>query len=388
MALKVLLPEQLSNKICVVVGTRPGIIKQGPVIRELQRRELPFFLLHTGQHYSIEMDATFFSELGLPAPGHRLEEPASCELHGEQTAAMLAGSERVFLEERPWLVLVGGDANTNLAAALAARKLHISVGHVEAGLRSFDWRMPEEHNRVMIDHISDFLFAPGPNALANLRNEAVRGQIEVVGNTIVDAVHQNIEIAKEKSTILQDHSIEKEGYLLMTLHREENVDDAVRLSAALDAVETLIQRHNLDVVFPAHPRTKRRLEEFGLAERAANIKGLHVLEAVGYLDFLAVLSSARVLMTDSGGAQQEACILSVPCVTVRENTEWVETVEIGANTVAGTSTEAIVAAVDRALFQPTDWSNPFGDGRAAARVIDTVTAGRGLTEIGTARAVS
>src|SRR5215469_5276386 len=197
-ALKVLRPDQLESKICVVIGTRPGIVMFSPIIRELERRAVDFFVVHTGQHYSYNMDRVLFEDLGLKEPGCRLETVRFCTYHGEQTAEMLKGVEQILLEHRPKLVLVGGDANTNLAGALAARKLHLKVGHVEAGERSFDWSMPEEHNRVIIDHISDYLFATGEKARANLLREGIRGEIHITGNPIVDACYQNLEIASQR----------------------------------------------------------------------------------------------------------------------------------------------------------------------------------------------
>lgn len=373
MSLKVLQPSELTDKVGVVLGTRPGIIKMAPIIRKLQEREASFFTLHTGQHYSESMDGTFFVDLDLPNPEHRLEEPAGSQLHGEQTAAMLVGSERVFLEERPRVVLVGGDANTSLAAALAARKLHIAVGHVESGLRSYDWRMPEEHNRVIIDHIADVLFAPSDNAKGNLEREGVRGRIEVVGNTIVESVRQGRDLAMARSTILDDLDLVDDQYLLMTLHREENVDDPDQLSLMMDVLETLPERFGLPVVLPAHPRTRRRLEEFGLLARASRIEGLRVAPAVGYLDFLRLLQSARLLLTDSGGAQQEACIVGVPTVVLRDVTEWVEGVQVGAIFVGGSRPDTIDGAIEEALLASRDWMNPFGDGTTSDQIVDVVS---------------
>ena len=371
--LKTLQPDQLTSSICVVLGTRPGIVKQSPLIRELSRRELPFFTLHTGQHYSPEMDAAFFSDLNLSVPKYRLTEPEDCHLHGEQTAAMLVGTERVLLDERPRLVLVGGDANTNLAAALAARKLHIAVGHVEAGLRSFDWRMPEEHNRVMIDHISDWLFAPGEHAVENLRREGVRGRVEVVGNTVVDAVLKHKGLAMEKSSVLADLGFKARQYLLVTLHREENVDDPLQLRLLLDAIIRAGSRHAMPVVFPAHPRTRLRLREFGLDETRLQPADLRVVDPLGYLDFLCLLASAGLVLTDSGGVQQEACIVKTPCVTLRRSTEWTETLPIGANMLAGDTPASIAEAVAQMLSVERNWINPFGDGNAAERIVDAVS---------------
>jgi UDP-N-acetylglucosamine 2-epimerase (non-hydrolysing) len=370
--MKTLDPDDLEEKVCVVVGTRPGIVMFSPVIRELRRRGLPTFVLHTGQHYSYNMDRQFFEELGLPEPDHKLRAVRHTQLHGQQTAVMLRGSEDVLLRERPRLVLVGGDANTNLAAALAARKLHIPVGHVEAGERSYDWRMPEEHNRVIIDHISEYLFATNAKGRENLRADNVRGQVIVTGNPIVDATHQNRAVAERYASVTESLGVQAQQYFLMTLHREENVDSKQSLERILRGVALARAASNWPVVFTVHPRTRRRLREFGLLRLAESVEGLLLIDAVGYLEFLNLLSGAALVLTDSGGVQQESCILGVPCVTLRDNTEWTETVMLGANAVAGTTPHEISRAVARMLTVPTDWENPFGDGHAAARIVDVV----------------
>jgi len=371
MQLKILHENELRKKVCVVLGTRPGIVMFSPIIRELERRKLDFFIIHTGQHYSYNMDRRFFEDLKLPEPAYRLDTVRFCRFHGEQTAEMLKGCEQVLLQEKPKLVLVGGDANTNLAGALAARKLHVRVGHVEAGERSYDWRMPEEHNRVMIDHISDYLFATGEKAQANLLREHVRGKIFITGNPIVDACYQNVELARERDTVTK-LGVEPRGYILMTLHREENVDNRDRLIGVLEGLRLLADEFGYPILFLVHPRTRKRLKEFDLLEMVKAVKGLRLEEPVGYLDFLNLLQSAALVLTDSGGVQQEACILGIPCVTLRENTEWVETLEIGANVLAGVEPEAILRGVERMMKVAGGWSNPFGDGRSAERIIDII----------------
>jgi len=364
--------EDLENLACVVVGTRPSIIKQGPVIRALTAQQIPFFVVHTGQHYSYEMDRKFFEDLELPEPEFRVDGIYQYRLHGQQTAEMLKAVEAILLEKRPKIVLVGGDANTNLAAALAARKLHIAVGHVEAGLRSFDWRMPEEHNRVMIDHISEYLFAPTENAWQNLKREAVRGQIYVVGNTIVDAVHQHFNLALRKSNMLQNLGLREKEYLLITVHREENTDYIENLTSILEVIGSIVHDINLPVIFPAHPRTFKRLHQFGLEGRTALMPGFHLVEPLGYLDFLRLLGSAALVLTDSGGVQQEACILRVPCITLRETTEWIETVEIGANIVTGLDRHKVLDAARLLLSRSCEWSHPFGDGTTGEQIANVV----------------
>lgn len=367
--IKVLNERDLVPEVGIAVGTRPGIVIMAPIIHECRRRGLAHFVIHTGQHYSPNMDAQFFEDLDLPAPEYRLEGVAERTTHGGQTAAMLEGTEAVLLVRRPRLLLVCGDANTNLAAALAARKLHVAVGHVEAGERSGDWRMPEEHNRVMIDHISDHLFATSERSVANLKRESVRGQIHLVGNPIVDASYQHLDLARRRSQALQRFDAVPGKYALLTTHREENVDARERLSGILSGVSAAAQELQLPVLFFAHPRTQKRLGEFGLGDWAASLPGLRIVEAVGYLDFLALLGNAALVFTDSGGVQQEACIHHVPCVTLRDNTEWVETLEIGANRLAGSEPERIVSAARRAIGSASSWSVPFGDGHSASRIV-------------------
>ncbi len=360
------------KKVCIVVGTRPGIIKMSPLIRECKKRDISYFVLHTGQHYSPEMDDIFFKDLGLEPPAYYLKNIKDYTTHGAKTAMMIMGVEEILLKIEPKIVLVCGDANTNLAAGLAARKLHIIVGHVESGLRSYDWRMPEEHNRVILDHISELLFAPTEEAAENLQKDNVRGKIVVVGNTIVDAVKQNIEIARKKSKIMDVLNLKRDNYFLMTIHREENVDNPMILSDLIDCAKTIIHLFNKEIIFPIHPRTRKRINEFGLTEKLYSIKGLRVIDPIGYLDFLILLEQSSLVLTDSGGVQEEACILKVPCVTLRINTERPETVKVNANKIGGTKPDTVVTAVKEMINIPRNWINPFGDGKAAKRIIDEI----------------
>jgi len=369
---KILKKEELTDSIAVVVGTRPGIIKFSPVIRVLEKQKCNYFIAHTGQHYSYNMDKAFFEDLELPEPKYRIDVTKRAKLHGAQTAEMLKGLEQVFLKEKPKVVIVGGDANTNLAGALAARKLGIEVSHMEAGLRSGDWRMPEEHNRVIIDHISEYLFAPTEEAKENLIRDNVKGKIFVVGNTIVDAVYQNIEIAKRKSQILNKLNLKKDEYFVLTLHREENVDDKETLANILEGIKQTAERFKLPIIFPVHPRTKKRIKEFGLGEKLKSIPYLKVIKPIGYLDFLLLLSNARLALTDSGGIQEETCILKIPCVTLRESTERPETVKVGSNIVAGTKPEGIVIATEKMILVERNWENPFGDGKAGEKIVEII----------------
>jgi len=369
MKTKILEKKDLTGSIAVVVGTRPGIIKFSPVIRELMKRKADFFIIHTGQHYSYNMDKTFFDELELCPPRFTNDAVRSYATHGGQTAEMIKGVEAACIDAKPSVVIVGGDANTNLAAALAVRKLvHIKLAHMEAGLRSFDWQMPEEHNRVMIDHISDVLMAPTGQAMEHLRQEHVRGEIYYTGNTIVDAVYQNSILAKEKSGILE--SVATEPYALLTIHREENVDHREKLESIFSALQNIERNFGLHTIFPCHPRTSKRIRQFGLEKLIRKVPSLKIIEPVGYLDFLLLMANARIVLTDSGGVQEETCILKVPCITLRENTERPETIDVGSNIIVGTQPERIIEGIGRMLNCDKHWDNPFGDGLAAQRIVD------------------
>jgi UDP-N-acetylglucosamine 2-epimerase (non-hydrolysing) len=353
--------------LSIVLGTRPEIIKMSPIIRACQEGKIEFSLLHTGQHYSYGMDRIFFEELGLFQPDYHLDVGSGT--HAEQTGRIMAGTEKVFLEDPPDIVLVQGDTNTVLAGALAAAKLHINVGHIEAGLRSFDRRMPEEINRVVADHVSDYLFAPTESAKHNLQKEGIDEKtIFITGNTVVDAVYQNREIAKKNSSILSRLGIQAGDYFLVTAHRTENVDEKSRLHGILSALTRLHEIYHLPVIFPLHPRTQKMMKEFGLDAR-----GITITQPIGYLDFLELEANARLILTDSGGLQEEGCILNVPCVTLRENTERPETIGVGANVLAGTDPETIVTAAERMMASDRTWENPYGDGNAGERIVKICT---------------
>lgn len=377
MRLKVFQHEELRRCIAVVVGTRPGIIKFSPIIRELEKRGTEYFIIHTGQHYSYNMDRQFFEDLELPDPKYTNDNVRKWTTHGTQTAEMIKGVEAALIMERPKVVIVGGDANTNLAGALAARKLGLTLAHLEAGLRSNDWRMPEEHNRVMIDHISDILFPPTEMARQNLIKDNVKGRIIVTGNTIVDAVYQNLEIACGKSKVLEHLGLINGDYFLLTIHREENVDSEKNLTNILWAVDQIGRQYGAKILFPAHPRTMKRLKFFQLEQICYEIKNLTIIEPVGYMDFLVLLSNARIVLTDSGGVQEESCILKIPCITLRDNTERPETVDVGANVVATTVPETVLDAIELSIQKKNlSWTNPFGDGKAAERIVNEL-----LTEV-------
>ncbi len=353
-------------------GHQAGIIKQAPLVEAFEELGADFFVLHTGQHYSYNMDKVFFEDLGLPEPEYKIPDTYRYKLHGEQTAKMLMEIERILVKERPRIVVVTGDANTNLAGALAAKKLHIRVAHTESGLRSFDWRVPEEHNRIIIERLSDYLFAPNELARKNLELDNVGGEIFVIGSTLVDALEKVREVALRKSQMLEELGLEKDGFFLMTMHREENLDYEREVRGIVEGVLEVVREFGYPLVFPAHPRTIRRLKELDLYEVLDAHEGVHLMPAVGYLDFMALLSSARLILTDSSGVQQEACILRVPCVTLRRATEWVETLLVGANVLVGSDPKAIVEGVGKMLASGRDWINPFGErgvGKRIAKVL-------------------
>jgi UDP-N-acetylglucosamine 2-epimerase (non-hydrolysing) len=350
--------------ISIVLGTRPEIIKMSPLIRACSDQGLDYEVFHTGQHYSYAMDRIFFEQLDLPLPAHNLD--AGSGTHGAQTAEILTGLEKSFLKNPPGIVLVQGDTNTVLAGALAASKLHIPVGHVEAGLRSFDRSMPEEINRIVADHVSNHLYAPTEISRQNLLREGINAEkITVTGNTVVDALQENLRIAHQKVHPLEDLGLEPSGYFLVTAHRAENVDDPVRLSHIMDGLRKTSEHFGLPVVFPMHPRTRKMVHEFSLST-----EGIRVMDPVGYLEFLVLESKAMLILTDSGGVQEEGCILSVPCVTLRDNTERPETIDAGANVLAGTNPEKILTSVLRIIDIPRTWKNPFGNGNAARCILE------------------
>lgn len=350
-----------------ILGTRPEIIKLSPVIRAFLERGLTFSIIHTNQHYSPEMDAVFFEQLGLPRADFNLGVGSGS--HGEQIGAMLPALERILAELRPDTAVVQGDTNTVLAGALVAQRAGVRVAHVEAGLRSRDRRMPEELNRILADNLSDILLAPTPGARDILLAEGFADPtIHVTGNTVVDAVLQVARIASGTGTGAEERA-GRGGYILVTLHRPENVDNASTFASILDGIHLAADEHGLKAVFPVHPRTASRLTGFGIDLPSV----FERLGAVDYLTFLDLLRGARLVITDSGGVQEEACILRVPCVTARTSTERPETVRVGANLVAGVGRRGLAAAARRMLECEADWENPFGDGRAGERIVDILT---------------
>jgi len=350
-----------------VLGTRPEIIKLAPVIQECHWRGIDTHIIHTGQHYSDSLDTVFFRQLGLSPPDTNLE--IGSDDHGAQTGAMLAGIEEEFQETEPTVVCVQGDTNSTLAGALAGSKMDVDVAHIEAGLRSFDDDMPEETNRVIIDHISDYLFPPTAETATLLREEGIpEDRITVTGNTIVDAVETYDKEAANESRILSELGIAAGKFDLLTAHRAETVDDRDAFERILSGVARASARAEREVIYPIHPRAKDRLEAFGITVPDR----VRLVEPMGFLDFLRLESTADVVFTDSGGVQEETSILGTPCVTLRYGTERPETAFVGANCVAGREPSSIVAAATQMRGKTGDWTTPFGDGTAAREIIDAV----------------
>ena len=364
-------------KILNVVGARPNFMKMAPIVGEVERRatEIAQVLIHTGQHYDEAMSASFFRDLGMPAPDVNLEVGSGT--HAEQTARVMLAVEPVLIEQQPDWVVVVGDVNSTLACALVASKLGLRVAHVEAGLRSGDWSMPEEINRVLTDRIADLLLTPSADADENLRREGIAAEkIVRVGNVMIDTLFRQRAIAQQ-SRVLDELELTPQKFAVLTLHRPSNVDEAAVLQQIFQAIREIASE--LPVIFPAHPRTQARIREFGIALPP----GVRMLDPMGYPDFLRLWSNARLVLTDSGGLQEETTALGIPCLTLRENTERPITVEQGTNRVVGCDPRRITAAafailsgretdaVKRPARIPELW-----DGRAAERIVDALLAGK------------
>jgi len=341
-----------ARRILSVVGARPNFMKLAPLARALTAREgTAHVIVHTGQHYDPEMSDSFFKDLGIPAPDENLEVGSAS--HAQQTAAIMQRIEPVLLARGPDLVLVYGDVNSTVAAALVAAKLGIAVGHVEAGLRSRDWTMPEEINRVVTDRLADLLFTPSRDADENLRAEGVPAErIHFVGNIMIDSLVASLPKARSLGALAR-HKVESRSYVLVTLHRPSNVDDAAALKSLLEALETLSERE--PVLFPVHPRTRARIRDAGVTPRANG--RLHLLEPIPYLEMLGLVDQAALVITDSGGLQEETSYLGVPCLTVRPNTERPVTCTQGTNRLVEPRGEAVLAAAEQVLGRGT------GEGR-------------------------
>jgi UDP-N-acetylglucosamine 2-epimerase len=348
-------------KIVSVVGARPEFIQSAPVSRALRpmHREV---LVHTGQHYDYQMSQTFFDELSIPAPDYNLEVGSGGQ--AQQTAEIMVRLEKVLLDERPDLVIVRGDTNSTLAGALAASKLHIPTAHIEAGERSFDRRMPEEINRLVADRLADRHLCVSQTAVRNLAAEGITSSTRWVGDVMLDAMLTNRSMARRKSNVLERLGLKPKGYALVTVHRAANTDEASRLESILAA----LNRAPEPVIFPVHPRTRKAIERLGL-ELAAHVR---LTEPVGYFDMMVLEENARLIATDSGGVQREAYFLGVPCLTLRDETEWRETVAAGWNRLVGVEPEEVLAAWT--TFAPPAEQPPiFGDGTAGERIARNVT---------------
>jgi UDP-N-acetylglucosamine 2-epimerase (non-hydrolysing) len=338
-----------------------------PIIQLCEKKSIDYFIIHSNQHYSASMDEIFFDELNLPSPKYNLNVGSG--KHSNQTGNILIKMEPILEEEKPDYVLVQGDTNTVLAGGLAAAKLDIKVGHVEAGLRSYDRKMPEETNRVVTDHLSSFLFAVTNNQEEILKAESVEPfSIHVVGNTVVDAALDNISIAEKKSDILKKHNLKSKEYILLTAHRSSNVDFKDAYAELLDVVTQVTA--NETVIWPIHPRAQKKLSEFELT-LPSNVT---LIDPIGYLDFLVLQKNAKIALSDSGGVQEECCILRTPCITLRENTERPETVDVGANILVGRDVNKAKIAYKKLLEINTNWENPFGDGTTSEQIINILNA--------------
>ena len=361
----------MSIKLVTVVGARPQFIKAAAVsraIRDGHAGAIDEVIVHTGQHYDDNMSAVFFDELEIPPARYDLK--ISGGLHGAMTGRMLEAVEKVLVEEDPDWVLIYGDTNSTLAGALAAAKLHIRVAHVEAGLRSFNPRMPEETNRILTDRLSSLLFCPTETAVRNLQAEGMTKGVHNFGDVMYDVALYYRDRARQHSTILDDLALTAQGFALATCHRPENTDDPDRLGEIVAAL-TAIAR-DLPVVFPLHPRTRKQMDDYGLRPQ---LHGVTVIDPLPFLEMVALEQAARVIVTDSGGIQKEAFFYGVPCVTMRDETEWIETVELGRNQLAGASKAAIVSAVAspvRHVAADAEIATPYGRGDAANRIVSQI----------------
>ena len=365
------------SDIVAVLGTRPEIIKMAPLIVELMRRDADFRVVNTQQHYDYEMSKSFLDVFNLPDSDYSLGVKSGT--HAEQTSKAMIGIENVIQKEKPKIVVAEGDTNSVLAAGIASAKMRTPFGHVEAGLRSFDRIMPEEVNRVIVDHCSELLFAPSPLAVKHLKDEGIQDGVFMTGNTVVDAVKQ-LE-PKLNTNILENLSLEKQGYVLVTAHRSENVDIEENCRNIVAAITSL----EYPVAYPIHPRTLNFFQRFGLLDKLKQSKNVKLTKPLGYFDFLSLLKYSKLVLTDSGGLQEEAVLLHVPCITMRNNTERQETVESGANILVGTDKNRIVSTVNSILSNSKldakmrSVDSPYGDGTAGEQIVaileDQVTHG-------------
>lgn len=355
-------------KVLLIAGARPNFMKVAPIYAEMKRRSSEFtpMIVHTGQHYDAAMSDAFFDDLGMPKPDIHLGVGSAS--HAVQTAKIMTEFEPVALEQKPDWVLVVGDVNSTIACALVCAKLGVKVAHVEAGLRSRDRTMPEEINRILTDAISDLLFTTSQDADENLKNEGVAAdKIRFVGNVMIDSLLEHLKLA-EQSNVRNELGVDGKDYAVLTLHRPSNVDDKNVFGSILDALLAIAEK--LPIIFPVHPRTRARIDEFGFADKISN-SNIRLIEPLGYLDFMRLYSSAKLVLTDSGGLQEETTVLGIPCLTLRHNTERPITIEMGTNVLVGTDTENIKQAASDALNNRTSTSAkipPLWDGKTAERI--------------------
>lgn len=361
--------------VALILGARPQIIKSMPFIRlSNEDKQVKLSIIHTGQHYNYEMTKVFFEEFSLLEPTINLEVGSGS--HAQQTAKMMARLEPFLQKQKPDLVVVPGDTNSTLAGALTAAKLNIPVAHVEAGARSYDNRMPEEINRRLTDHCSTLLFTATENCSRNLLKEGIsKNSVNLVGDTMYDVLLQQLPKA-ERTAILDQLNVKTKSYALLTLHRQENVDNLENLKRLLDAI---VKLKKLVVIFPLHPRTRKQLRSFNLYTKLKEQKHVKLIEPVSYLENISLIKNANLIMTDSGGMQKEAFWLKTPCITLRENTEWVETVQLGANYLLDSNTERIVKTAKEIIENEEELCkkleklpNPFGDGRASQKILKII----------------
>lgn len=349
-------------KVVTIVGARPQFIKAAMLSNHFKENNSKEVLVHTGQHYDSNMSSVFFNELVIPRPNYHLQ--VGSDTHGKQTGKMLLEIESILMKENPDVVLVYGDTNSTLAGALAACKLHIPIAHVESGLRSYNRKMPEEVNRVLTDHVSTWLFCPTHAAVKNLSNEGINKGVHLTGDIMYDALIHYQKIALSKSDILTRLDIKPGRYYVSTIHRAENTDDKKRLKSILEALNQL----DMPVILPLHPRTKERIKRFNL-EHLISTKKIKVMEPVSYIDMIALQSQAKAILTDSGGVQKEAYLLGVPCITLRDETEWGETVDARWNQITGADTQKIIESVED-MYVPSNHPNIFGDGTTTKKIYE------------------
>ena len=368
-------PYKTMLKVINVVGARPNFMKVAPIVAAMKRRPAKFLplVVHTGQHYDSAMSDSFFRDLELPEPDTHLGVGSSS--HAAQTAAVMERFEPVVLREKPDWVLVVGDVNSTIACALVCVKLGVKVAHVEAGLRSRDRTMPEEINRLLTDQIADLLFTPSQDADENLLAEGIpRGRIRLVGNVMIDSLQKNLQTARARNT-REEFGLSGVNYALLTLHRPSNVDLRESFERILDALEVIAAK--LPILFPVHPRTRKTIAELGLSARVESIRDLLTVDPLGYLSFLNLMSNASLVLTDSGGIQEETTALGIPCLTLRENTERPITVEMGTNVVVGTDPTKIIAAAMAAMngsAKKLQYRPPLWDGKTSERILDALEA--------------